>query len=151
MKVKCAQERATGITVKSRSMSGCAEGEMALNVNKLSALAVNRARTPGYYFDGGGLLLQVTKSGAKSWIFRYAIGGKRREMGLGSFQKVDLSGARARAKECRRLLLDGQDPLAARQSAKIASALQRARLMTFDQCAMAYIQAHRSSWKRCAA
>ena len=43
---------------------------MPLNLNKLSALAVSKLRKPGYYGDGGGLWLQVAKSGSKSWIFR---------------------------------------------------------------------------------
>jgi len=120
---------------------------MALNVNKLSALAVNRVNVPGYYFDGSGLLLQVSQSGSKSWIFRYVVGGKRREMGLGSFRTVDLAGARARARECRLLLLDGHDPLEARQAVQIATTMERAKLITFDQCAKAYIDAHRNSWK----
>src|SRR5471030_992215 len=120
---------------------------MALQVNKLSALSISRARAPGYYFDGAGLVLQVSRSGSRSWIFRYVVAGKRHEMGLGSLQTVDLARARKRAKECRAALLDGLDPLEARRAARAADALARARLMTFDQCATAYIQAHRGGWK----
>jgi hypothetical protein len=36
---------------------------------------------PGYH--SGGLYLQVTEAGSKSWIFRFARAGKRREVGLG--------------------------------------------------------------------
>ena len=41
---------------------------MGRTVEKLTALAVNRAKEPGYYGDGGGLYLQVSKTGNKSWI-----------------------------------------------------------------------------------
>jgi len=120
---------------------------VALSVNKLSALGVSKATKPGYYGDGGGLWLQISKSGTKSWIFRFTLARKQREMGLGPVHTVDLATARAKAKACRLSLLDGIDPLEARQAAKVANALSQARLITFDQCAAAYIAAHRSSWK----
>lgn len=120
---------------------------MALNLNKLSALAVSKTSKPGYYGDGAGLWLQVANSGSKSWIFRFTIAGKQREMGLGGLRTVDLAKARVLARECRSLLLDGKDPIEARKAVRLADELQRARAMTFDQCAAAYIDAHRSSWK----
>jgi integrase len=120
---------------------------MALKVNKLSALAVSKASKPGYYGDGGGLWLQVSKSGSKSWIFRFTLAGKQREMGLGPVRTVDLAIARAKAKECRLLLLDRQDPLEARAASRAANALRQARSLTFDQCASAYITAHSGGWK----
>jgi integrase len=120
---------------------------MALNINKLSALGVSKATKPGYHGDGGGLWLQVSASGAKSWIFRFTLARKQREMGLGAVHTVDLALARAKAKECRLLLLDGKDPLEARNATKLTEALTLARMITFDQCATAYIAAHRSGWK----
>jgi integrase len=68
-------------------------------------------------------------------------------MGLGGFSTVDLARARTLARDCRLLLLDGKDPIEARKAVRLAEALQRARSMSFDQCAAAYIDAHRSSWK----
>ena len=59
---------------------------MPLNLNKLSALAVTKTSKPGYYGDGGGLWLQIAKSGSKSWIFRFKMSGKQREMGLGGLR-----------------------------------------------------------------
>lgn len=120
---------------------------MPLNLNKLSALAVTKLSKPGYYGDGGGLWLQVAKSGSKSWIFRFKTAGRQREMGLGGLRTVDLAKARTLARECRSLLLDGKDPIEARKAVRLANALQRARSMTFDQCAAAYIDAHRKGWK----
>src|SRR5471032_704672 len=120
---------------------------MARQIEKLSALGVNKTSKPGYFGDGAGLWLQVSPSGSKSWIFRYTRAGKQREMGLGATHTVTLAEARVKAKECRLKLLDEIDPLEARQVQKQAQALERARAMTFDQCAKAYIETHRSSWK----
>lgn len=120
---------------------------MARLVEKLTPLAVTKVNKPGYYGDGAGLWLQVSLSGSKSWVFRFALAGKRREMGLGAVHTVTLPEARARAKECRYLLLEGKDPLEARRAARLAEELERAKAMTFDQCAAAYIAAHRSGWK----
>src|SRR5262245_37144743 len=40
---------------------------------------------PGYYGDGGGLYLQVSKEyGSRDWVFRFMLNGRVREMGLGS-------------------------------------------------------------------
>jgi hypothetical protein len=63
------------------------------------------------YPDGAGLYLQVTSEGAKSWIFRFSLNGKAREMGLGSLSGVSLADARVKAAECRRLRQDGIDPI----------------------------------------
>lgn len=120
---------------------------MARRVEKLTALAVSKMTKPGYYGDGAGLWLQVSATGSKSWIFRFTLAGKQREMGLGPVHTVTLADARAKAKECRLILLDGKDPLDLRQASKLAEALERAKMMTFDQCAAAYIAAHRSGWK----
>lgn len=120
---------------------------MARTIEKLSALAVTRAKEPGYYGDGAGLYLQVSKSLTKSWIFRFTFSGKQREMGLGALHTITLAEARDKAKKCRSMLLDGIDPLEARNAAKIGDALDRAKAMTFDECATAYIAAHRGGWK----
>ena len=66
---------------------------MAQNLHKLSALAIRQLRVPGHYGDGG-LVLQVSATGTKSWIFRYTFAGRRHEMGLGGItpkQKLALA------------------------------------------------------------
>ncbi|MCA8930848.1 MAG: DUF4102 domain-containing protein, partial [Rhodospirillaceae bacterium] len=65
----------------------------------------------GLYADGGGLYLQVTAAGAKTWIFRFQIAGRRRDMGLGSARVVTLAEARAKAQDARRLVAQGIDPI----------------------------------------
>ena len=120
---------------------------MARLIEKLTPLAVSKCTKPGYYGDGAGLWLQISKSGSKSWVFRFTLSKKQREMGLGAVHTVTLPEARAKAKECRLLLLEGKDPLDTRKASKLTEALERAKMMTFDQCAAAYIAAHRSGWK----
>src|SRR5262249_9028303 len=107
---------------------------MAAFSNRLSALKVARARTPGLFADGSGLYLQVTSVHARSWIFRYCRNGKSHEMGLGSLNAVTLAAARLKAAECRQLLADGIDPISARKAERTDRALEDARVVTFDQC-----------------
>lgn len=122
---------------------------MAREIGKLSALAVSKASEPGYYGDGGGLLLQVSKSGAKSWVFRFKspLTAKAREMGLGSLATYSLAEARQRARESRQIVDAGRDPIAEREAERQRNRLEAAMAMTFDQCAAAYIEAHRAGWK----
>ena len=92
-------------------------------VAKLTALRVSRSNTKGNYADGGGLYLQVTANGAKSWIYKFMIGGRAREMGLGPLHTVSLAKAREKAEEYRRQRMMGIDPIEARKQA-----IARARL-----------------------
>ena len=73
--------------------------------------------------------------------------GKPYGMGLGATHTISLMEARQKALEARKLLVDGINPLTAKKQSRIAAALENAKMMTFDQCAEAYIAAHRASWK----
>ena len=119
---------------------------MARQIGKLTALQVNRLSAPGLYGDGGGLALQITKTGAKSWLFRFMIEGRAFGMGLGATHTISLAEARQRALEARKMLTDGINPLTVKRQSQEARALERAKMMTFDQCATAYIAAHKASW-----
>ncbi len=120
---------------------------MARQQQRLSALQVTKLTKPGLYGDGGGLTLQITSAGAKSWLLRYMVAGKPFGMGLGPTHTVSLAEARQKALGARKLLLDGINPLVAKKQNKIAAALADAKMMTFDQCAEAYILAHKAGWK----
>ena len=120
---------------------------MARQQQRLSALQVTKLTRPGLYGDGGGLTLQVTTTGAKSWLFRFMVAGKPFAMGLGPTHTVSLAEARQKALNARKLLIEGINPLTAKKQNKIAAALASAKMMTFDQCAEAYILAHKASWK----
>ena len=117
------------------------------NVNRLTAMQVQKLSKPGYHADGAGLHLCVKASGGKSWIFRYRFGGKEREMGLGPLHTVSLAEAREKALAQRKLLLDGVDPLAAKQASELQRKLAEASVITFDTAATSYIASHRAGWK----
>ncbi|GJI89802.1 tyrosine-type recombinase/integrase [Duganella hordei] len=114
---------------------------------RLTALQVSKLSKPGLYGDGGGLTLQITSGGAKSWLLRYMIAGKAYGMGLGPTHTVSLAEARQKALSARKLIIDGINPLAAKKQDQVAAALANAKMMTFDQCAAAYILAHKAGWK----
>ena len=120
---------------------------MVRRQQRLSALQVAKLSKPGLHGDGGGLTLQITTTGAKSWLFRYMVAGKPFGMGLGPTHTVSLAEARQKALDARKLLVDGINPLTAKKQSQIAAALASARMITFDQCAEAYILAHKASWK----
>jgi len=116
-------------------------------MHRLSAKSVEKAREPGYYCDGGGLYLQVSTTLSKSWIFLYRRNGKSHEMGLGSERDVSLAEARTKASDARRQLVDGKDPLAAREGRRAQEKLQKAGSIPFAECAKKYIDAHKAGWK----
>lgn len=116
-------------------------------MKRLTALDVRRKKKPGLYSDGLGLYMQVRGGGAKSWIFRYRVGSKLRDMGLGSVNAINLAEARERAAKCRNLRANGVDPIEQRRQEKTAKFAEAARVMTFEQCATAFIRAHKAGWK----
>jgi integrase len=115
--------------------------------NKLTALGVQRQKTPGYYSDGGNLYLRVSEYGTKGWLFIFTRDGKTREMGLGPFPDVTLEDARAKALEARRALLAGEDPIEKRLAERDTKRLDAAKRITFDKAAAQYIESHRAGWK----
>lgn len=119
---------------------------MARGIEKLKAPTLSRKLKRGYYGDGGGLYLQVGTSGSRSWVFRYRQAKRLREMGLGSFNTVSLTLARDLARDCRRQLQKGLDPLQVRKEAHLAAQVSAAQSMTFKECAEAYIAAHKPAW-----
>lgn len=83
----------------------------------LTAMKVNKATEPGRYADGNGLYLVVDESGAKRWLLRIVVHGKRKDIGLGGLSLVTLAEAREKALEYRKLARSGGDPLAAKRAA----------------------------------
>src|SRR5436309_10568703 len=113
--------------------------------NRLKAVDLPRVK-PGMYHDGGGLWLQV-RAGSRSWLFRYSRDKKAKVMGLGPLHTIGLADAREKAREARRLLLDGVDPIEAREAHRAAQRVSAATAITFKQAAEAYIAAHEVGWK----
>jgi integrase len=105
-------------------------------MGKLNPLQVRNLKEPGRYSDGDGLILEVRPGGSKSWIARLQTNGRRRDYGLGSFKDVSLNDAREKAREFRKLLRSGIDPLEAKRLAR--------EIPTFKAAAKAY----HVEWKR---
>jgi len=120
---------------------------MARTLNRLTAREVATAAQPGMYADGAGLYLRVARSGARSWCLRFMLEGRAREMGLGGLSKLSLADARRKAAEHRLLLVDKTDPIDKRKAERAAKQIETARSMTFDDCARAYVDAHRPAWR----
>jgi integrase len=120
--------------------------------NVLTPLAVKNAK-PGRHADGGGLHLLVKESGARSWVYRFMLSGKSRDIGLGAAGPDGISLADARdARDALRLKVKaGIDPLEERQrdAAEALAAAQAAKVagMTFKAVAETYIGANEGSWR----
>jgi integrase len=120
---------------------------MPRTINRLSARTITATTKPGLIADGGGLYLQTSPAGTKSWIYRFARNGKTRDMGLGPVYTVTLSSAREAAAACRSFVRDGLDPIERRRTLKLAELAADAKTLTFEQCANAYIEAQQSGWR----
>lgn len=92
---------------------------MALKVNKLTDRSVRSFKSEGYYSDGDGLYLVVSRTGGRSWIYRYRSSGARRDMGLGSFLDVSLVDARQARDDAKKAIAAGRDPLEQRRPAEV--------------------------------
>lgn len=118
----------------------------------LNALGVQRASEPGLHPVGPGLYLRVQHSKPdangmirvlKGWIFRYALAGKRTDMGLGPFPAVSLADARRKADDARRKIDNGTDPVAAARAAALAAG----GIPSFKDAAEQFIASHRDGWR----
>ena len=124
-------------------------------MGKLTTRSIASKKSKGKYADGGGLYLQVSATGSKSWILRYS--GKRMlsksgkkyfkqtEMGLGSYPDIGLAEARSIATGHRKINSEGKDPKLTRDAERQKA--QNNQAWTFDRCAEAYISTHAPSWR----
>lgn len=106
----------------------------------LTAMQVRNLNRPGRYADGNGLYLVVDPSGAKRWLLRVVVHGKRRDIGLGGTSLVSLSEAREKALSYRKLARDGGDPLAEKRK-------EKREIPTFIKAAERVHAEHKASWK----
>ncbi|MGB2248373.1 MAG: tyrosine-type recombinase/integrase [Alcanivorax sediminis] len=117
-----------------------------LTATEIKRLTHSISKTTGKPYNalhpvGGvaGLLMQVTPSGAKSWIYRTTVGEKRRNIGLGGFPDVTLAGAREKAREYRELIERGIDPIEQRQAARQSLIAEQSKALTFDDAARQFL------------
>jgi integrase len=124
-------------------MEGTArKGERWLSARSVMSLA----RKPGRHADGGGLYLEVD-GGRCSWIWRYRLQAKRRDMGLGRYPEIGLAEARAERDRWRVILKTGLDPIEDRERQRTAANASAAGIPTFGEVADAYIERNAPGWK----
>lgn len=129
-------------------------GKIDMPTKMMTDMRAKGRLKPGLHGDGKvmGLKLNVTKSGSKSWVFRYTpqnaetrlegrtAGRKKvRNMGLGPFPAVSVSMARERAEEARRMLAEGLDPLEEKKKRIAEAAVQSVKVTTFAEAVAAYL------------
>jgi len=108
--------------------------------NVLSAVKIRNLKAPGRYADGNGLYLVVEATGAKRWIQRLVVQGKRRDIGLGGFSLISLAEAREAALAMRKKAREGSDPLAERRKTRLV-------VPTFEQAAGTVHAEHSPTWR----
>ena len=111
---------------------------MARQINRLSARSAATLKEVGRHADGNGLYLSISRNGGRRWVFLYRADGKLREKGLGGAASVTLKDARLKAEAVRKQRADGLDP--------ISEGRKSVDVMTFTECAKAYIASHESGW-----
>ena len=103
---------------------------------KLTAAFVRTVDRAGKYGDQHGLMLRVTPTGSKQWIWRGTVSGRRVDLGLGGYPYTTLREARERAFECRKASRSGLDPRTRNRPRP-----------TFEEAVEAVIAMHRASWR----
>lgn len=106
----------------------------------LTAVRVRQLNKPGRHADGGGLYLLVDLNGAKRWVLRTVVHGRRRDIGLGSARLVSLAEAREQAGLFRKTARSGRDPVAEYRS-------KRKTVPTFAEAARVVHEQHARSWR----
>lgn len=124
---------------------------MATETNKFTDRAARSLRAAGFHSDGQGLYLRVKSSGAKSWVFRYRFGGRRRDMGLGTFEEVTLAEARIARDKAQSLLSRGLDPLGRAETMRASPPAKipilSAKRVTLEDCWMDYVGGQEAGWR----
>ena len=115
-------------------------------MGKLTAIAARALSRPGRHGDGGGLYLNVAASGARSWVQRIVIHGRRRDIGLGPYPSVSLARARSIAQTNRSAVAEGRDPVAEKRQAREAAHRPAPSIPTFAEAAARVIVLRRPTW-----
>lgn len=106
------------------------------------------SKVPGMHAVGDppGLYLCVA-GGGRSWILRYSLNDRRRDLGLGSYIDLTLAEAREKARENRKLVAQGIDPIEAKRELQDARTVAQSKLATFAHCVNGYLEAHGDGWR----
>jgi integrase len=106
----------------------------------LTAVQVRQIKTPGRHADGNGLYLVVEPTGAKRWVLRTIVQGRRRDIGLGSARLVPLAEAREKATLFRKTARSGGDPIVVHRRAQKL-------VPTFEEAARLVHAQHSRAWQ----
>ena len=131
---------------------------MARLIQQLTEAKIRALTNVGLHHDGAGLYLQIRPGGARSWIYRYRLNSRTRDMGLGALVDVSLVKARDKAGAARALVNDGIDPIEhTRAQAIVPAAPKRNSSPTFEEVAESYMadrlkrlrsEVHRHQWRQ---
>jgi integrase len=131
---------------------------MARLVQQLTEAKIRALTKIGLHHDGAGLYLQIKPGGARSWIYRFRLNSRTRDMGLGALVDVSLVKARDKASAARALVNDGIDPIEhTRAQAIIPAAPKGNSSPTFEEVAESYMadrlkrlrsEVHRHQWRQ---
>ncbi|MFN3944582.1 MAG: tyrosine-type recombinase/integrase [Allosphingosinicella sp.] len=81
-------------------------------LTEVACRAAKKAEKDYKLFDTGGLYLYVTKTGFRSWRWKYRLAGKEKRLVLGSYPEISLKRARELREDAARRLRAGEDPAA---------------------------------------
>jgi hypothetical protein len=131
---------------------------MACLIHKLTEAKIRTLTDIKLHPDGAGLYLQIKPGGARSWIYRFTLNGRTRDMGLGALADVSLVKAREKASAALALVNDGIDPIEhTRTQTNIPAAPKRISSLSFEEVAEAYMadrlkrlrsDIHRRQWRQ---
>src|SRR5215831_17040377 len=131
---------------------------MARLIQKLTEAKIRTLTDIKLHPDGAGLYLQIKPGGARSWIYRFRLNNRTRDMGLGALADVSLVKAREKATAARALVDDGIDPIEhTRSQAIIPGVPKRHSSPNFEEVAETYMadrlkrlrsEVHRHQWRQ---
>lgn len=137
---------------------------MARSIHRLNDRTIKSAKERSRLSDGGGLYLQVSEWGTKSWEFRFTLHGRTRTMGLGVYAAVKdhpgltLAEARDEAATLYRIVRkENKDPIEVRNTVRAKAAIDTATSILFKDAVQKCIarkegefrnERHGKNWRR---
>ena len=115
-------------------------------MGNLTALSAKSLSRPGRHGDGDGLYLYISRSGAKSWVQRIVVDGRRRDIGLVAYPGVSLAHARSIAHDNRTAVAEGRDPVLEKRVAREATRKQTPSIPKFSEACSHVIELRRPTW-----
>jgi hypothetical protein len=116
---------------------------------RLTEAACKAAKRKGnlyYLSDGAGLRLRIRPDGSKTWVLRYRLSGKEMSTGLGTYPKVSLQVARAKAHEAKEHISKGDNPSTAKRIAKANQVIKGET--TFGAIAREWLEHNKEAWSK---